>query len=284
MTERPLLVRAAAIAGIVLLATVAYILVLRPWQLSWGATEAEVSRSLPGDAIVASPTFDATRAVTVRARPEEIWPWIVQMGHERAGFYSYDWFDNGARPSAERIIPRLQGLEVGDRVPISSLVHFTVEASEPPRHMVWTSSDTPTSGTWVWSLEPIDEHSTRLITRMRGSYHWRSPMILLDLWVDWGDIVFMRRSMLGIKQRAEGEIVDTYAGDVAEGVLWLGSFLIFVVAAVLVLRRQDWWRPWWVALATATVFVVIFYGRPALWVGVGLEVGLLAGLIWVWRR
>jgi hypothetical protein len=82
-----------------------YLRFIRPWQLRWGATDDEVASVMPGDDVVQQPTFDATRAVTIQARPEAIWPWLVQMGMTRAGWYSYDWLDNLGRPSAQRIIP-----------------------------------------------------------------------------------------------------------------------------------------------------------------------------------
>lgn len=71
-----------------------YLLWIRPWQLRWGATDEEVNRAMPGDDIVRRPTFNATRGVTVHARPEDLWPWMVQIGCMRAGWYSYDWIDN----------------------------------------------------------------------------------------------------------------------------------------------------------------------------------------------
>ena len=74
---------------------------------------------MPGDEIVKWPTFNATHAVTIQALPEQIWPWLVQIGHKRAGWYSYDWVDNLGRPSVERIIPDLQVLKVGHLIPIS---------------------------------------------------------------------------------------------------------------------------------------------------------------------
>ena len=98
---------------------VAYLRVVRPRQLRWGATDEEVARALPGDELVAAPTFDATRAITIEARPEDIWPWLVQVGVSRAGWYSYDHLDNLGRPSARRIIPELQGLKPGDVLPMS---------------------------------------------------------------------------------------------------------------------------------------------------------------------
>ncbi len=96
-----------------------YFRFIRPWQLRWGATDEEVARAMSGDEVVKQPTFNATRAVTIQARPEEIWPWLVQIGCKRAGWYSYDWIDNLGIPSANRIVPELQHLEVGDLIPFS---------------------------------------------------------------------------------------------------------------------------------------------------------------------
>jgi hypothetical protein len=93
---------------------------------------------MPGDEIVKRPTFNATRTVTIQAQPEQIWPWLVQIGHKRAGWYSYDWVDNLGRPSAEHIIPNLQNLKVGDLIPISpdGKMGFWVKALEPNQWML----------------------------------------------------------------------------------------------------------------------------------------------------
>lgn len=181
----------------------AYLLVIRPWQLRWGATGEEVARPMPGDDIVNHPTFNATRAVAVNAPPAAIWPWIVQIGIKRAGWYSYDWIDNLGRPSATRIIPELQQVQVGDLVPISpdGNFGFWVKDFEPNRWMLWW--DKQGDATWLWGLYPIDGARTRLITRVRIRYNWLSPLILFNLLLDVGDIVMMRKCMLGIKERAE---------------------------------------------------------------------------------
>ena len=86
----------------------------RHWHLRWGATDAEVALAMPGDEIVPEPSFTATRAITIAASPEQVWPWIVQIGTRRAGFYSYDLFDNAARPSADHILPEFQEVQLGD--------------------------------------------------------------------------------------------------------------------------------------------------------------------------
>jgi hypothetical protein len=185
-----------------------YLRVIRPWQLRWGATDDEVRRALPGDEIVARPSFNATRAVTAAAPPSVIWPWIVQLGFGRAGWYSYDLLDNFGRPSATRIIPELQQLQPGDVVPFyqgvgaPEGVGLTVKAIEPERWMLWWDDKTHDT-TWAWALDPVDAQRTRLITRVRMRYRWTKPSILFSLLIEFADVVMMRKCLLGIKQRAE---------------------------------------------------------------------------------
>jgi hypothetical protein len=119
--KEPMMVKKIAV-GLAALGAVSlgvYLRFIRPWQLRWGATDEEVGRAMHGDDVVKYPTCNATRAVTIKARPEEIWPWLVQMGITRAGWYSYDWLDNLGTPSAERIVPELQHVAVGDMIPMS---------------------------------------------------------------------------------------------------------------------------------------------------------------------
>ena len=180
-----------------------YLLFIRPWQLRWGATDEEVARSMPGDDVVKHPTFNATRGVTINARPKDIFPWLAQIGIKRAGWYSYDWIDNLGKPSAQRIIPELQRLEVGDLIPMSpnGKMGLWVKDLELNRWLLWW--DKKGNTTWYWGLYPLDESHTRLITRVRMRYHWLSPSIFFCLLLDVGDIVMMRQCMLGVKRRAE---------------------------------------------------------------------------------
>ena len=124
----------SVIAILVILITV-YLLFVRPSQLRWGATTEEARRAMPGDDLVSNPTFVATRAITIRGRPEDIWPWIAQMGFDRAGYYGYDLIENlgsktGIR-SAESIVPDLQHPKTGDVLPISSVAHMTFGNIQP---------------------------------------------------------------------------------------------------------------------------------------------------------
>ena len=186
-----------------------YLRFIRPWQLRWGATDEEVARTMPGDDVVKHPTFDATRAVTIQARPEEIWPWLVQMGVTRAGWYSYDWLDNLGHHSAERILPQWQHVAVGDLIPFSpdGKAGMWVKAFEPQQWMIWW--DKKGDSTWYWGLSPLDESHTRLITRVRLSYRWSKPSIVFSLLVEFTDIVMMRKCLLSIKQRVERGSVHT---------------------------------------------------------------------------
>jgi hypothetical protein len=190
-----------AALGTVLLGV--YLRFIRLWQLRWGATDEEVGRAMPGDDVVKSPMFNATRAVTIQARPEEIWPWLVQIGCKRAGWYSYDWLDNLGIPSADHIVPELQHVAVGALIPMSpdGKQGQWVKDFEPNQWMLW--GDKQGDATWYWGLSPLDESQTRLMTRVRMRYHWLSPMLVFDLLVEFADIVMMRKMLLGIKQRAE---------------------------------------------------------------------------------
>jgi hypothetical protein len=176
-------------------------------HLRWGATEGELEAPMPGDELVADASLTATRAITIHASPAEVWPWLVQVGFGRAGFYSYDLFDNAARPSAGRIIPEYQTPAVGDWVPmareVTSATAFKIAAFEPARWLLWQKGDS----TWAWMLRPLPHGRTRLITRLKTRYEWRAPLSALPSLVlmEFGDFPMMRKMLRGLKARAEGQ-------------------------------------------------------------------------------
>jgi hypothetical protein len=189
---------AAPIAG--------YVLVGRRWHLRWGASEIERRAAMPGDGLVAHPSIVATRAVTIDAPPAAVWPWLVQMGYRRAGWYSYDRFDNDGRV-VRWIIPELQHLEVGDVMLTDSTGGFRVETIEPERALVLMIHGGPGMGdldiSAALTLCPLPDAGTRLVLRLRAEFRGRLVRLWGALLFDAGDFVMMRRMLLGIRERAE---------------------------------------------------------------------------------
>jgi hypothetical protein len=181
----------------------------------WGASAREINAVYPGDELVADPADNVTRAVTVHAPAEDVWPWLVQIGQDRGGMYSYDALENliGLRiRSADRIEERWQGLAVGDVVrlvprgwlglregyalPVAQLV--------PGRSIVLREDpdDGPWDAVWSFHVVPADGGRCRLVTRTRaarGGIPGRLAAVLMEPIT----LLMTRRMLLGIKQRAE---------------------------------------------------------------------------------
>jgi hypothetical protein len=199
------MVMGGGIAILMALAGVGFFAVYRPWQLAWGATRDEITANMPGDDVVAAPIFNATRAVTINASPEAIWPWLVQIGFGRAGWYSYDLLDNLGRASAERIIPELQHVDVGDLVPLGpgGDSGMRIKAFAPDRWMLWWDRKIQRTS-WAWALDVMPDGRTRLVTRVRARPSWHHPTTTMWLVLtEVADFPMMRKCLLGIKRRAE---------------------------------------------------------------------------------
>lgn len=185
----------------------------------WGATNEEVARVLPGDDQVPKAQIASTRAIQIDAPTTAVWPWLVQMGWKRAGWYSYDRIDNDHIPSAWQIVPELQDLRIGDLVPEGAAVGWTVAALEPNRLLLLTAH-APMTGvdwvkrrdsSWLFLLDEIGPESTRLIERSRTTIttneHTLLGKVLANrsgtLLLAPGDFVMARRQMQGLKHRAE---------------------------------------------------------------------------------
>jgi hypothetical protein len=158
---------APSVGAAIATAVPVYLRWIRPRVFTWSATPEEARRPMPADDVCKRPQLNATRAVTIAARPEEVWPWLVQWGWNRAGFYSYDLLDNRGRRSAGKILPRFQRLAVGDWVPMSGnttpYTAFRVTRLEPGKLMLWEKG----GGTWLWEVVPS---SVEL--------RWRSPVTI----------------------------------------------------------------------------------------------------------
>jgi hypothetical protein len=203
-----------------MLAIAIYFLFVWPWLSSWGATREETSQILPGDELIADPALVTTKAISIQARPEQIWPWLVQLGVDRGGMYSYLWVENWLLhlnvENSDVIRPEWQELQVGD------FIRFTpkdfalnpgpglyVMAMEPNYALIGCFGmesrvvECSESATWQFVLEPQADNSTRLLLRSRTA---GTPKVVA---VGTGKIAsafqfYMERKMLlGIQERAE---------------------------------------------------------------------------------
>lgn len=189
-------------------AAAVYLKLIRPRLLHWGATEREVQRPLPGDDIVGAPNYQTTRAMTVENGPEDIWPWIAQLGEQKGGFYSYDLLERllGMKVhSAHRILPRYQDVETGDA--LDRKRRLVVADVEPKRALVVATSDDirDVRATWTIALFPFDDRRTRLVSRVRARFDLGSPRALAMLALAGpGQFVMERKCLREIKLHAEG--------------------------------------------------------------------------------
>jgi hypothetical protein len=183
----------------------AYFRRLRPEVLNWGATDEEVARTMPGDDILPDANLQTTRAVTIAAAPEDVWPWLVQMGpRPRAGAYTYDWIERLLGIDIEnkdRILPEYQHLEAGEHIALNQKGDgVVVRQVEPERHLVlqWVPAQT----TWTFGLYPANG-STRLVSRNRLRVRGLPSRAFMTGVMEPGSLVMERKMLLGIKERAE---------------------------------------------------------------------------------
>ncbi len=210
--------RRTALCSLVAATPWIYLALARPWQLRWGATPEEAHRDLPGDDLVAHYLFEATRAVTIAVPPDRVWPWIVQMGTGRGGFYALDFIDNAMRRSAGVIRPDLQQLAVGDVMPTDpSGAGFTVTQLDPERLLVLHIPQAviaPAQGAVVviFSLAATTDGGTRLVCRLRADAGPQVASRVYGLLLETGDFVMVRLMLAGIKGRAEKLASQAQAG------------------------------------------------------------------------
>jgi hypothetical protein len=186
---------------------VLYWIVVRLWYLRWGVTDAELTRPMLGDKEVADPNYAAMVGVTIDARPEHIWPWLLQMGNGRGGMYSYDWLDRLVgylnQPSARRSLPESRHSGAGI-VPLAGAAGgFPVLAVAPYQALVFSGEASGCRWEWELDLYALDKHHTRLISRNRARFprSARSPLLMLVL--EPAAFIMTRKTLLGIKRRAE---------------------------------------------------------------------------------
>jgi hypothetical protein len=286
-------VRTLALAGTLLIVAGLFLAVVRPAYLNWGATSQERRRLLPGDEIVPDPGGQDTRAITIEAPIEDVWPWIAQLGQDRGGFYSFDLLENlfGCEMTTTDVLrAHNQRWEIGDKLwmyppeKAGGAGFATLRTYIPGRVLGFAtrrvaSLDETEDGSWTFILEPMGSAKTRLIVRARGP----ARVSLLGLAFDRGifepvHFVMERRMMVGLRALAETGWRSRRLNHV-HVVLWVLTFGLFLQSGVRVVRQTEWRRPLLGFVAAAAVFQILTLGQPPLIIGVGLMV-LLIGIAW----
>jgi len=251
-----------SLVGIFILVILVYALLVRPWMLSWGAAAAEAANPLPGDELVPNPSYQSTRALTVAAPAEEVWAWLVQLGQDRGGYYSYSWLENlvfADIHNTNHILPEWQKVQPGDFISMTSRdwplglvkrqtpsIGVRVERLEPARLLLL--------GGWgSFILQPLGAKETRLIVRGRSAPMPVPAIILMSLFFDPLHFVMERRMMKGIRTRAEGGVESTSLGES----LGTAGFVLAALMSVLFVasRRRKW--PW-LALPIIYALTIVF--------------------------
>lgn len=250
MRRRLLLFVLSFAVSVVASAAVTYLAFLRPLHRSWGLDPEESTRPLPGDDLVPVAPLVETRGITIEASPAAIWPWLVQMGYGRGGWYSYDRMDNDAA-SADRILPDFQSLSVGDVMPTWPGGGFRVAAIDPGRSLTLyldtaivraqqeasqqtlpaeVSPGLKAAGavgdltmpdfkaSWTFVLEPIGDTRTRVIERMRAwtpEPHAAQKLALPIFGM--GVFLMTRKQLLGLKERVERSGAGGLGAEVPTG-------------------------------------------------------------------
>jgi hypothetical protein len=259
----------------------------------WGAEDEEVSLALPGDELLPEPLVLWTNAVTINAPPDQVWPWIAQIGDIRGGFYSYTLVENrvgaitGAADyqviyrNAGQVVPEWQHPVAGD-----SLIQgvLNVRAVEPD---AWLLAATPQSDafgwTWLWRLYPLDGGAkTRLVIRNRIQAPREMSNPVATFMLDAGGFVMEQRMMRGIKLRAEGGYEPAWM-EAAEIALWLAALCCGLVAAGLFVFRRAWLRPLIVAVAAVLALFILTFVQPPLWTRVALDTMLVCDGWWAYQ-
>jgi len=181
----------------------------RRWMATWGSDRLERHQRLPGDDLVPAPAASVTRAVTIEAPAEEVWPWLAQMGSSvlgRAGWYSYDRFDNAGAPSAASLLDCVPEPRVGDVLVPDPRFAWAVRDVQPGRHLLLDITTPPGRfrlyATWLLLLRPAGPGRCRLVERSSWQVGPRALGLPFTLLFEPVDFVMMRRHLLNVQARA----------------------------------------------------------------------------------
>ena len=266
---------------IVLLTLLVVFSLLLPLAHRWGATPEEIQSYMPGDELLDQPLVDWTNAITIDAPPEKVWPWIIQIGENRGGYYSYTWIENAmsgekSYTNASTVHPEFQNPPIGETL-ISGMLEL--QEVQQGQYMLAGSFDEEFGWTWVWSISPAGEGQTRLVIRNHVQPFTGAGNPAMTFFLDVGGFAMEQRMMQGIKLRAEGYSEPAYL-EMMEYVLWLGALLTGLAAGILFLLKKDWKMPLLIGIASVVVLPVFLIVQPPVWIRAGIDLILVSGLAW----
>jgi hypothetical protein len=270
--------------GAVLLVLVLGYLLIRPFHLRWGASDADVTRTMPGDMQAVDATW--TRVIDIAATPEQIWPWVAQWGQGRGGWYSYDWLENllGFQiHTADRVLPEYQHPTIGDSICLMPGFCGQVFIVEPGRFLGWQIA--PPNGAVAWTfiigIYPQDSGQTRVIIRESIAEGALPAAALAAL--EPADEVMEIKALYTLKDRAEGYVEPPLITGLEIG-LWIAALIPGLVAGVLMLRRKAWALPLAFGLGSLALLLALSFLFLPLWLRAALDVCLWAGMLWLVRK
>jgi hypothetical protein len=300
----PWFVRAAALCAATVNLFAVFYFGVRPWYLTWGTERDEATRPLPGDEAVPDVRVrdQTTRAIDIYASADQVWPWLAQLGQDRAGFYSYELLEDlvGCKmPSTDRIHPEFQSWKPGDKLwmypsqKFEGVGHARLVRYEPGRVLVFATRQTgttppePYDGSWGFVLEPLDGNTSRLLVRGRAGGPRAFFGAAFDHFVfEPIHFVMERRMMEGIKTYAEGGRTS-WGWDLAQLSTWAAAFILMLLSAISVLRGPAWAEALGTYIAACGLFQVLTLVQPSPLLGASLVIGV-GVLRWVprylWRR
>lgn len=185
--------------GVAVVVVALYVASVGPWQRRWGTTDEELRRPMPGDDLLRPGAPSTTRAITIDASPRDVFPWLLQIGYGRGGWYSYDWIDNDGKRSVDRIDPALQDLAVGDRIQMLPGFGPVVREIGTDHHILSGGE----ADTWCLLVEPTPEGGSRLVSRWRQDWPKGFGTIVWTLLSDPGAFVMERKMLRTIRRLAE---------------------------------------------------------------------------------
>lgn len=231
---------------------------------TYGATENEILAVYPGDEILTNPVITWTHGRSISAPPEQVWPWIAQIGQSRGGFYSYTFIENlisrdGSYQNAGQVLEQHQDPKPGvyiikDMLPIKDVKkgEYFLAAVDDFFGMGWT---------WGWYLRPEGIDSTRLIIRMKIQVDGEQSNPVMFWILDAGGFVMEKAMLRGIADRAEGRPFPA-PNEVAELIVWLGTMVVGLASAWQVIRQKNWFFPLMLGLTCLASLVVFTFIQP----------------------